>query len=287
MQIDPSAALGPSLAWRYAGDNLQYLMAGALLTLQVGHPVVGAGVGEYSVYKSDPWGRLERTTKFVIRLLYGGPEEAAKASRELLALHAKIKGTDSKGRKYAALNREAYAWVHLTSYWSMLAAQEHFGTPLDEAEKIRLYREWLQQGRLLGLDEAEMPRNVEAFNEYFDTMIDDRLEENEVVRDLLGTGRAVPKPPRLARLPDAAWKRLYGYTEGWTRIATLGTLPPLLRKKLGIPFSTTDRFRFQVLKEAVRRTIPLVPNRFRYLPAGYRAMKEAGMFEREAILLQR
>ena len=45
-KADP-IALGPdSLAWKHAGDNLQLLMAGTTLLLQVSHPVVGAGVGD-------------------------------------------------------------------------------------------------------------------------------------------------------------------------------------------------------------------------------------------------
>ncbi len=278
MHIDPSAALGPdSLAWRYAGDNLQYFLAGTILVLQVAHPVVGAGVGEHSVYKTDPWGRLERTTRIGVKLLYGGPEVAARTAQELLTLHGKIKGTDSRGRRYHALDREAYAWVHLTSYFAMEQAQEHFGTPLSPRQQAQLYREWRQQGRVLGIRDADMPGDLPAFRRYFDAMIRDRLEENEVVGDLLSLSREVPKPPQLALLPDAAWARMYAVAGRWSRAATLGTLPSAFRHKLGLRATAAERLQFETLKATARAGYRFVPPRHRYLPAAYRALREAGV----------
>lgn len=88
MAIVP-VALGPqSLAWKHAGDNLQLLMAGTTLILQVVHPVVGAGVEQRSVFNTDPWGRLQRTTEW--------------------------------GLRYFALDPETYAWVYMTTYYAMV-----------------------------------------------------------------------------------------------------------------------------------------------------------------------
>lgn len=96
-KADP-ITLGPdSLAWTHAGDNLQLLMAGTTLLLQVSHPVVGAGVGDHSVFKEDPWGRLKRTTEWGLRLMYGGEQGSPQAGRDLRELHRNIKGADAKG----------------------------------------------------------------------------------------------------------------------------------------------------------------------------------------------
>lgn len=72
--IVPEALEPQSLAWKHAGDNLQLLMAGTTRILQVAHPVVGVGVEQHSVFKTDPWGRLQRTTEWGLRLLYGGSD---------------------------------------------------------------------------------------------------------------------------------------------------------------------------------------------------------------------
>lgn len=40
--------------WTLAGDIRALLWLPAALTLQVAHPAVGAGVDEYSVFRTDP-----------------------------------------------------------------------------------------------------------------------------------------------------------------------------------------------------------------------------------------
>src|SRR5690349_1949008 len=50
---------GPGdLLWDGMGDQrLMFLLGGGLI-MQVMHPAIGAAVGQQSVYRSDPWGRL-------------------------------------------------------------------------------------------------------------------------------------------------------------------------------------------------------------------------------------
>ena len=53
--------------------------------------MVGAGVGEHSVYKSDPHGRLNRTFGSLMAQTYGGAGVAAEGQR-LIEMHKNIKG---------------------------------------------------------------------------------------------------------------------------------------------------------------------------------------------------
>jgi uncharacterized protein (DUF2236 family) len=270
------ATLGPdSLAWKHAGDRLQLLLAGTTLVLQVAHPVVGAGVGDHSVFKKDPWGRLQRTTEWGLRLLYGGPEEAVRAGRDLRAMHRTIRGTDHRGRRYDALDPEAYTWVHMTSFASMVMAQRHFGErPFTAAEERRLYGEWLQQGRVLGIRDADMPADLPAFRLYFDEMVVHRLEPTEIAHHLLEVSmrRAPIKPPPLRGLPTPVWERAYGSAGGLAKLVTVATLPPALRARLGLSFDTEAERRFRRFKRAVRLCLPAVPARLRYMPPAYSAL---------------
>ena len=77
------------------------------LLMQVAHPMVGAGVGEHSVYKTDPWGRLYRSLNSLMTQIYGSERAVAEGPR-LQELHRGIKGVDAQGRRYSALNPEAY-----------------------------------------------------------------------------------------------------------------------------------------------------------------------------------
>jgi uncharacterized protein (DUF2236 family) len=53
----PARPLGPgAVAWYANSDNRFLLVSVRTLILQVAHPMVGAGVADHSVSKTDPWG---------------------------------------------------------------------------------------------------------------------------------------------------------------------------------------------------------------------------------------
>lgn len=268
-------ALGPdSLAWTHAGDNLQLLMAGTTLLLQVSHPVVGAGVGDHSVFKKDPWGRLKRTTEWGLRLLYGGQDGSPRAGQDLREMHRGIKGEDDKGRKYFALDPEAYAWVHMTTYYTMVTTQRLFGDkPFTPDEEAQLYQEWVQQGRVLGIRDQDMPQTLAAFWGYFHTMLETRLENTDTARYLLDVSlKTVSKPPQLSMMPDWMWSRLYRVLGKNATLTTYATLPASLRKTLNAPWNGRLARRFERQRRVIRRRAPLVPAKIRYLPPAYLAV---------------
>lgn len=267
--------LGPdALAWRYIGDWRALLGAGRSLLLQVAHPVVGAGVLEYSRFKTDPWGRLWATLESMMAQVYGG-EEALAEGRRLRELHRTIRGVDADGRRYHALSPEAYAWVHLSIFDTALVVQRRFGVPLTAIEEVQLYDEWLRLGRVLGLRPRDMPATLPELNAYVEGMVRDRLEENESVRDLLTslTGRGIPPPHRL--VPVAAWAPLRHWLGRIQTRATIGTLPPALRQRLGLSWTAADQRSLDRVGAAVRTVVPRLPVAVRYHPTAARAIRQA------------
>ncbi|MZR62246.1 oxygenase MpaB family protein [Alcanivorax sp. DP30] len=268
-------ALGPdSLAWKHAGDNLQLLMAGTTLLLQVSHPVVGTGVGDHSVFKEDPWGRLQRTTEWGLRLLYGGQDGSPQAGQDLREMHRNIKGADEKGRKYFALDPEAYAWVHMTTYYTMVTSQRLFGEkPFTAGEEAQLLQEWVQQGRVLGIRDQDMPQTVTAFWDYFNNMVETRLENSDTARYLLDVSlKKVKKTPQLAMMPDWMWQRIYSVLGKNATLATYATLPPALRKVLHVHWTGRLARRFERRRRVIQKLAKLVPAKYRYLPPAYLAV---------------
>ena len=164
-------AVGPeSITWRRAGDMRTMFGAGAALLLQVAHPTVAAGVREHSDFKADPWGRLWRTLDYVHMLVYGGPENAMSTGRAMRAMHQRIKGVAPDGRRYHALEPEAYAWVHATLAATIVGSHERFGRPLTPDQRARFWDEWRGLGRLLGIREGDLPETWAAFRAYVDEM---------------------------------------------------------------------------------------------------------------------
>lgn len=272
----PLALNSDTLAWKHAGDNLQLLIAGTTLLLQVSHPVVGAGVGDHSVFKKDPWGRLRRTTIWGLKLLYSGQEKAPQAGQDLRELHRNIKGTDDKGRRYFALDPEAYAWVHMTTYYTMVTTQRMFGEkPFTAQQEQQLYDEWVQQGRVLGIRDTDMPQTLDAFWAYFNDMVENRLEQSDTGRYLLDVAlTTAKKPPQLRFLPDSIWKFFYGSMGDWAKLNTVATLPEGLRTKYHLSWDSKRQKRFDRMRKIVKASLAITPKKLRYLPPAYEALKK-------------
>ena len=132
---------GPdSLSWRYAGDIRAALLLPRAALLEAMHPVVGAGLSEFSTFMADPWGRGARTRESMITSTYGGPAAIAETAR-IRALHRDFKGVDEQGRRYTALDPEAYAWVWATVYQAVADSRLHFARPLTAEAQARLFGE--------------------------------------------------------------------------------------------------------------------------------------------------
>ncbi|MFS8198355.1 oxygenase MpaB family protein [Streptomyces sp. CWNU-52B] len=246
-KIDAASAVraprrgGP--AWRYFGDARSTIMAPQLLLLQVAHPVVGAGVADHSNFRAEPWPRLVRTLLSLTTVIYGGQQAATDEARRLIHVHAAMKGTDSAGRRYHALNPEAYHWVHATLVKAPVDGQRLFGKGMTEEETERYYREMRDVGRVWGLKEHHLPATWAEFTEYYDDMVDNRLEHNQSVQDVLDELAHPAKPFRW--IPGLLWRPLARVAARYALLVTVGTLPPRLRERLHL---TWDRRRQRSLR---------------------------------------
>jgi len=258
-----------SVIWRYAGDVRGLLFLGRAFLLQVMHPTIGAGVGEHSNFKTDPWGRLHTSFDLVLRTIYGPQGERTGA--EVRAAHKTIKGVGAGGRRYSAYEPEAYFWVLATGVDSVLAGAGRWFPALAPAEERRAYDETRELGRRFGLRDRDMPEDLTAFREWYATIVEERLEDNPTVRDFLEVISA-PAPPRA--FPRQLWPplRLLGGHAGW--LMTVGTAPAGVRDRLELPWSRTQEAELSALSRALR-TFEAMPARLRYLPPAREAFARA------------
>jgi len=228
----PARPLGPgAVAWYAASDVRGMLLAVRALVLQVAHPMVGAAVGQQSVYKSDPYGRLWRTVMSVIRQVFGG-YRAAEEGQRLLELHKPIQGIDDQGRRYSAMNPNAYVWVHATMFDVWRTFLRDYGPGLTVPQEQQLFDEWRRVGLLIGCQERLMPPSIPEFDAYFAAMLP-TLEDNDVVQDLLYNG---PKAPFF--LPQFVLDLLNRPLLRWQRAFVAETLPDGLAERFRLPRSS-------------------------------------------------
>ena len=210
--------------WHVNGDAAMYAGGIRSLLLQTLHPAAMAGVAGHSGYKSDPWGRLQRTSEFIAMTTYGPIPSARALIERVKAVHERVRGKADDGTPYRASDPHLLEWVHLTETQSFLASFQHFGDRrLSRAAADEYVAQAAPVGELLGA--VDLPR-TEA----------DLLAALERYRpELRASAAAVDTVTFLLRHPPIPWPARPGY---WMLAAgAISTLPVWARRELGLPTS--------------------------------------------------
>ena len=145
---------------RVHGDSAIFIGAIRALLLQSLHPLAMAAVAEHSDYHGDPWGRLQRTSRFIGATTYGRAGDVEQAIARVRAVHQRVTGTAPDGRPYSASDPHLLTWVHIAEADSFLRAHSSFGTrPLDPAERDGYVADMARIGVELGVPD---PPRTEA-----------------------------------------------------------------------------------------------------------------------------
>ena len=192
------------------------------LLLQSLHPLAMAAVADHSGYRTDPWGRLQRTSYFLAVTTFGPADDAADAIRRVRAIHERVTGTAQDGRPYAASDPRLLEWVHIAEADSFLRAHQAFGArPLDQAGRDGYVADMARIAVELGVPapprtEAELAERIESYR----PELTGSAEAREAARFLLLN----PPLPLIARPP-------YGVLAA----AAVSLLPRWARKPLLLP----------------------------------------------------
>jgi uncharacterized protein (DUF2236 family) len=225
---------GPdSVSWRVHREPLVAVGGFRALYLQALHPRVLAGLMQNSSYKQDPWGRLERTGKYVATAVFGTTAEAERAGRRVRALHARLRATDPlTGQVFRVDDDELLRWVHVTEVESFLDAARRSGLRLTDAEADQYLTEQRRTAALVGLDPAMVPGTVAEVEAYYANM-----------RPTLAMTVEAADSAVFIALPPMPWGLGYTPARGiFFAVVALAVamLPPWARKMYGLPgFSAT------------------------------------------------
>lgn len=205
------------------GDASMFIGGLRALLLQSLHPLAMAGVANYSDYRKDPWGRLQRTADFLAATSFGPAHEAQRIVDRVKAVHVKVNGVASDGRNYSATDPHLLKWVHIAEIDSFLYTYQKFSkAPLDQAGRDGYVKDAAFVARAVGVidppeTEAELREMIHSYRP--------ELKSTRESRD--ATKYLLFKPP----LPGAA-KLAY-----WLlMVATVSTLPAWTRIPLRVGY---------------------------------------------------
>jgi uncharacterized protein (DUF2236 family) len=218
--------------------------------LQVAHPLVAAGVVQYSAYGRDLWHRLERTLRALYLITYGSKVEADRAAEAVRIVHSRVRGKTTSqlgpfppGTPYSASDRELMLWVHATLVEASLAVYQRFVEELSSDAQERYYRDMALVARLFGTPASAIPPSLRDFREYFAGQIaSDTITVTQPAREVAEVILRAPLPAPMRVLVPAH------------RLATAGLLPPRLRAEYGLSWNPLRAFALPVAARSMRLT---------------------------------
>ena len=233
------------------------------LLMQAAHPVAFEGFFAHSGALDEPYERLRRTAEVMNTIVFGSRDDADRATRRVRAMHSKVRGELAApagpfpaGTPFAADDPQLLLWVLATLVDSALVFYEKYVATLSSAERDAYWQEYRVIGRLFGLEDHEMPVDIEDFDDYMRDMLEGTdLFVTSAAREL--ALQIVMHPPvPLTRRPVLEL----------VNFVTAGLLPVTLRRQYGL---TWDPLRALMLRGgaeyAKRVIVPLAPGRLRFV----------------------
>jgi uncharacterized protein (DUF2236 family) len=254
---------GPdSIIWRVNRESAVTLAGTCAILMQFAHPKVAAGVRDHSSYEVDAAGRLRRTLDLTMAMVFGPRAVAMQAVRTINSRHRAVRGPG-----YSATDPQLLLWVQATLVYSAIRGYRALVGPLSDAEADRYYQDTKEIGVLLGVPREMYPASLEAFEAYWQGMIDRR--EVSVGADARRMSEVILHPefrgvPRMAFAP--------------LTVITTGLLPPSLREGYGLKWGRAQRAAFAACRAGLPRLVAIAPQPVRWLPPArdaYRRLRTA------------
>jgi uncharacterized protein (DUF2236 family) len=215
---------GPeSVAWRIHADPAMLVGGLRALLVQALEPHAMAAVDQHSKFREDPWGRLERTTNFVVATTYGDTAAAEAAAARVRKVHEHIRGVDPvTGEPYAASDPDLLLWIHAVEVDSFLLAYRTYAGRVSTADADRYVSEMARVAEMVELPAGRAPTTERELRDYLRSVRGLRL--TPAARDGL---RVVMFPPM-----DLRYRPLWAIPT----TAAVAILPAYARRLYRIPW---------------------------------------------------
>ena len=238
---------------------------GRAVLMQLAHPLVAAGVGDYSQFRQGAGTfvrRARETIGAMLTITFGSPEEAQAAIDRINAIHDRVHGTLREsvgvypaGTPYSARDPRLLVWVHATLIESMVLTYEVLVGPLTTEQKDRYAVEASFTTERLGVVRDRIPSTWAAVERYLaDEYASGRIAVGAYAREL---ANALLSP---SIGPAAPAFRV-------TRLITIGLLPPHIRDGYGFEWDERRERRFTRVLGTIRRVRENLPALLREWPA--------------------
>lgn len=236
-----------TLSWEHGSRWFNLVGGPRAAIMQTSDPKVAAGVAQFSTYRTDPFGRLERTMDAMLAISYGTPQRRAQVLDDLREMHRAVRGRTSGGAAYSALDPALMFWVLATLTDTVIEVDRRYLGTMDRRAREQFYDESLTLADAFGIPEKFVPSDLAEFRVYMaDTVRTLRPDDDsrEIARSLM--------QPGLKWVPDLAFVPLE-----WVTTELLPT--PLRRRLLIDDLKPAQLAAVRSARAMTRRALPRVP----------------------------
>ena len=159
---------GPdSVAWHLHADPVMLIGGMRALLVQALEPRAMAAVDQHSKFREDPWGRLARTSNFVMTTIYGDTAAAEAACDRVRKVHARVHGVDPvTAMPYAGNDPDLLLWIHAAEIESFVVVYRTYAGRLSEEDADRYVVEMGRVAEMVELPRDMTPRSMGEIREY-------------------------------------------------------------------------------------------------------------------------
>ena len=231
------------------------------MLLQFAHPLIAAGVAEYSTFRggtSAAFARLRRTVDAMLSLTYGTDAERQATLDVIRAIHRRVNGTLTDacacfpaGTRYSAEDPALLTWVHATLIESVVLVYEQLVAPLTAVERDRYCDDAAEVAIALGASFQGVPRSWTALEAY----MEERYASGEIAagQQALTLAEALVSPGGWLSRRLAAPSVVF---------VAAGLLPPHVRIQYRFAWNRRRERRFARTMVLLRRMRRALPRRF-------------------------
>ncbi|PRC48522.1 hypothetical protein C6A85_79415, partial [Mycobacterium sp. ITM-2017-0098] len=149
-----------------------------------------------------------------------------------------------------------------------------FAGGLTDDQRRQLFDEHVTWYRMYGMSMRPVPKTWEEFQEYWDHMCTNVLENNWAAREVLDLS-TMPKHPSLEWVPDPLWKLNLLIMQRFLLFMTVGLYDPPVRELMGFTWSPRQEWVHRRIGNALHLATKLLPDRVMMHPRKRSAMDRA------------
>lgn len=233
---------------------------------QLLHPQIGAAVEHTGKFWSNPYNRVAISMDPIMAVVYA--DNPYVAGSYVQHLHQGISGKDHNGKKFNALNPDAFYWAHKTFERGVENYAEHYSPELfTDADREQLQHESATWYSYYGMPMNQVTTDYASHLAYREHMVNDVLEMNPSAERAIDMALS-HNPPRPENVPRVMWSlakvAMMPVTEIMSTLA-IGELPQDIRDKFGIPFSKDDQKLLNNIRTVVKAFEDPLPAPLQYL----------------------